>query len=73
MEQLELTFLRQVVERKFGSQPASTAAFVRLSGEMGDAVSPSTLKRLWGYVGMQVSPRKATLDAMAEYVGFRDF
>lgn len=70
---LEITFLKQAVERKFGSMPSTTAEFVRLSEDMGDRISPSTLKRLWGYVGMRVVPRKATLDALSRYAGFRDF
>ena len=70
---LELAFLKQAVERKYGSKPASTAAFVRLSEEMDEPVSPSTLKRIWGYVGMQVEPRKTTLDLLARYAGFRDY
>ena len=71
--QLERSFLRQDVERKFGRRLATTADFVRLSDEMGDSISPSTLKRMWGYVGMKVEPRAATLDALARYAGFRDF
>ena len=70
---LERSFLRQDVERKFGRRLATTADFVRLSDEMDDSVSPSTLKRLWGYVGMQVEPRVSTLDALARYAGYRDF
>ena len=72
-EELELAFLKQAVERKYAGRVASTADFVRLSEAMEDQVSPSTLKRLWGYVGMQVQPRKATLDALSRYVGFRDY
>ena len=72
-KQLELTFLKQAVERKFGGTPTTTAAFVRLSEAMDDQVSPSTLRRLWGYVGMQVEPRISTLDALSRYVGFRDY
>lgn len=71
--QLEIAFLKQAVERKFGSCPATTSAFVRLSEEMEEPVSPSTLKRLWGYVGMRVEPRKGTLDLLARYAGFRDY
>ena len=72
-EELELAFLKQAVERKYAGRVTSTADFVRLSEAMEDQVSPSTLKRLWGYVGMQVQPRKATLDALSRYVGFRDY
>ena len=70
---LEHVFLKQAVERKFADRLTTSADFVRLSEDMDDRVSPSTLKRLWGYVGMQVEPRPATLDALAKYVGFRDF
>ena len=72
-EQLELTFLKQAVERKAGCRLATTADFVHLSEEMEDRVSPSTLKRIWGYVGMQVEPRRSTLDALSNYAGFRDY
>ena len=72
-EQLELTFLKQDVERKAGCRLATTADFVHLSEEMEDRVSPSTLKRIWGYVGMQVVPRRSTLDALSSYAGFRDY
>ncbi len=71
--QLELTFLRQAVERRFGSCPRTSAAFTRLSEDMDEKLSPSTLKRIWGYVGMKVVPRTATLDALARYAGFRDY
>ena len=71
--QLELVFLKQAVERRFGECPKKTTAFVRLSEEMGERLSASTLKRLWGYVGMKVEPRKATLDTLARYAGFRDY
>ncbi|MBP5487456.1 MAG: hypothetical protein J6Y06_07515 [Bacteroidales bacterium] len=70
---LEFVFLKQAVERKYANRLATTADFVRLSEEMNDQVSPSTLKRLWGYVGMQVEPRQSTLDALASYSGFRDY
>lgn len=70
---LELAFLRQAVERKSAGRIASSADFVRLSEEMEDRVSPSTLKRLWGYVSMKVKPRRATLDALSRYAGFRDY
>ena len=73
MNQLEHTFLRQAVERRFGERPSTTAAFVRLSEAMDEGLSASTLKRLWGYVGMKVEPRRATLDALSRYAGFRDY
>lgn len=71
--QLELAFLKQAVEKKYGNHLTTTAAFVLLSEEMDERVSPSTLKRIWGYVGMKVEPRKTTLDLLARYAGFRDY
>lgn len=73
METLEQIFLKQAVERKFGQRLSTTADFIRLSEDMDERVSPSTLKRLWRYVGMEVEPRLSTLDALAHYTGFRDF
>ena len=72
-KQLELAFLRQAVERKAARRLATTADLVHLSEEMDDRVSPSTLKRVWGFVGMRVEPRRSTLDALARYAGFRDY
>ena len=40
---------------------------------MEERISPSTLKRIWGYVGMKVTPRPFTLDALSRYVGYRDW
>lgn len=72
-KQLEISFLRQAVEKQFDRRLATSADFNALAEEMEDRVSPSTLKRLWGYVGMQVTPRTFTLDALSRYVGFRDW
>lgn len=72
-KQLELSFLKQAVEKQFDRRLSTSADFNALAEEMEDRVSPSTLKRLWGYVGMQVTPRTFTLDALSRYVGFRDW
>ena len=72
-EQLELSFLKQDVEQAFGRRLATTADFEALAEEMNDSCSASTLKRLWGYVAMRVDPRPSTLNALARYVGFRDY
>jgi len=36
-------------------------------------VSPTTLKRLWGYLDESVSPRLATLDMLSRFCGLTDF
>lgn len=73
MKDLQLTFLRRAVERKFDKRLSTTADFTALSEEMDERVSPSTIKRLWGYVGMHVTPRMYTLDVLAKYAGFDSY
>lgn len=36
-------------------------------------VSPTTLKRIWGYIDEPVRPRLSTLDVLARFVGYPDF
>jgi hypothetical protein len=74
---LEISALKQAVERCYALRLCTSADFVALSEDMqarlGKTVSPSTLKRLWGYVSMEVKPRKWTLDVLAQYAGFADY
>lgn len=37
------------------------------------SVSASTLKRIWGYVNMNPTPRRSTLDILSKYIGQKDF
>ena len=71
--QLELGFLKRAVEVKFDRRLSTTADFTALSEEMEERISPSTLKRLWGYVGMVVTPRRSSLDALSQFVGYKDY
>lgn len=36
-------------------------------------VSATTLKRMWGYLDDGVQPRLATLDILAQFLGYRDY
>lgn len=44
-----------------------------LKKQLGEIVSTSTLKRLWGYVGDSHLPRMRTLDILARYIGHVNF
>lgn len=44
-----------------------------VSRRTGVLLSPTTLKRLWGYLDEQVTPRRSTLDVLARFCGWRDF
>ena len=73
----ELSTLLRKVEKKFGRPLVSTNDFRLLSAlleyECKEVVSVSTLKRLWGYVSQQTTPREATLDVLSRFVGSRNF
>lgn len=73
----ELNSLLAEVEKKFGKRIATSTDFEKLSSEIeyfrGDLISASTLKRLWGYVHSNPTPRTGTLDILCRYIGERNF
>lgn len=73
----ELQTLLQEVEKKYGHPLECTNDFRVLSAlmeyECKDLVSVSTLKRLWGYVSQQTTPRESTLDVLSRFIGFKSF
>jgi hypothetical protein len=73
----ELYTLLREVEKKFGRPLECTNDFRVLSAlieyECKEAVSVSTLKRLWGYVSQKTTPREATLDVLARFLNYQDF
>lgn len=73
----EIAELLLVVEKKYGKALRTSTDFEEFSfylkrGQMG-FISPSTLKRLWGYVNDFHKPRMQTLDLLSRYIGFRYF
>ncbi len=73
----ELSFLLSEVEKKYGRRVATSTDFESLSVviemDTGELISSSTLKRLWGYVSLNPTPRIATLDVLARFTGKRNF
>ena len=69
--------LRGRVESIFGRSANTTTAFVSLSKDIwrrtGESLSPSTLKRFWGYVTTRTNLSVSSLDILARYVGFPSF
>jgi len=67
----ELNLLINAVEKKYGKKITSPAGFEALSmvleHELGESLSASTLKRLWGYVDSKMTPRINSLDVLAKY------
>ena len=73
----EIAYLLTEVEKKYGRRIATSTDFESLSvvieHQIGELISSSTLKRLWGYVSLNPTPRIATLDILARYLGHKDF
>lgn len=73
----ELAYLLDEVEQRYGRRIATTTDFESLSvvieHQIGEMLSASTLKRLWGYVSLNPTPRVATLDILSRYVGYKNF
>ena len=73
----EIALLLEEVERKYGRKVSTSTDFESLSvmieHEIGEYISSSTLKRLWGYVTLKPTPRISTLDVLCRYIGHQSF
>ena len=76
-QEMLITPLRRKVEETFGQEIKTPKDFENLSLAVSDYtkdyISATTLKRMWGYLTEPVTPRKATLDVLAKYVGYKDW
>ena len=68
--------LRRAVEQKAGRKMSTPRDFDLLSDRLFDEchemLSPSTLKRIWGYVQSGGRPRLSSLSLLARYVGYAE-
>jgi len=69
--------LRQAVEETACRKILTPKDFDYLSElikeRLGERVSASTLKRIWGYITSSGMPRHSTLDVLAQFVGKKDW
>lgn len=69
--------LKRLLEEKSGIHPNCPSEFLKLrdwiSHRTHQILGDSTLKRVWGYVNEDVSPRQSTLDILANAAGFECF
>lgn len=73
----EIAELLLLVEKKY-ARPLRTTTDLdgfsyHLKLHLGEVISTSTLKRLWGYVSDNHTPRAHTLDLLSRYVGHEHF
>ena len=72
----EIEELKRLIEERYGKQLCTTTDFEEFTltlKKCGIAVSASTMKRLYDYVGDSHKPRVATLDQLAVYIGHKSF
>lgn len=73
----EIEELKLLVEERYGKKLSTTTDFdefsLSLQRKNNIAVSSSTMKRLYGYVGDSHKPRVQTLDMLAIYIGHKDY
>lgn len=76
-KELFLACLRERLELKAGCTMRSSKDYEFLSEcvfqETRQHISPTTLKRLWGYLSENVTPRLSTLNILSQSVGFKDW
>lgn len=69
--------LRQRVEETANMKAATPKGFESLSdvifNRTGVLLSPTTLKRIWGYLDESVAARRSTLDTLSRFCGWRDY
>ena len=79
IEAEDLTRLKKDVERYIARVSHSPADYIylseRLQNEGHGYISPTTLKRIWGYIsdkGNQYTPSSYTLNSLCKFIGFND-
>ena len=72
-----LLLLRKAIELKVGRKMSTPKDCKFLSERIFEEnhvnVSSTTLKRIWGYLQNDNSPRSTTLNILANYVGYEDW
>lgn len=73
-----LSSLRNDVNRRFAKRLQTASDYIRLSEAISESkagyISPSTLKRFWGYIRDGYSTRRiTTLDILARYIDYSGF
>lgn len=72
-----IALLRQKIEEEVGRQMQTPKDFDYLSDcvfeECHQKISPTTLKRLWGYLSEVATPRISTLNILSQFAGYQDW
>ena len=73
----EIVRLRLAVEQTAGRKMRTNRDFELLAKSICEKtkakISPTTLKRIWGYLDYQSAPRSSTLNVLARFIGYSDY
>ena len=73
----EIQELKKKVEESAGRKMNTTSDFISLGQIIWDRIhenlSPTTLKRLWGYIDGADVTRRSTLDVLSHFLGYADW
>lgn len=73
----EITELRQRIENNLKRKMKTPNDFIFLSGAVWErtheTMSPTTLKRLWGYIDGADQTRNSTLEILSRFLGYNDW
>ena len=74
---MDYTQLKEEIEKCLGKKIRTPKDFEQLSDEIFNAthqkLSPTTLKRIWGYVQDSSKPRESTLDIIAQFLNYESW
>ena len=73
MISLLINKVEKMLKRKFTTRRDFVWLSEQLFCRTGESVSPTTLRRLWGYSQEGVSPRRYTLDVLSRFVLCSDY
>lgn len=73
----EITELRHRIELSINRKVKTPADFDFLAGvvweRLHETISPTTLKRLWGYIDGADTTRNSTLNLLSQFLGYQDW
>ena len=77
IDQKHIERLRRTIETQAEREMRTPKDFdflsERIFEKVHQTVSPTTLKRMWGYLSEAVAPRISTLNILSQFVGFDDW
>lgn len=75
--QKQVEILKENIENMAGKKMHGPKDFDNLSAQIFNRlkimISPTTLKRLWGYLNEGGTPRESTLSILSQFAGYRDW